>query len=225
MKVTAIVLAGGKSRRLGRSKALEPVDGKNIIDRVVERLKLQASEILIVTSREQFDLTAACKAEILVDLYPDKGPLGGIYTGLLAARSPRSLVVACDMPFLNTNLLSFMVELSHDFDAVVPKLGEGRLEPLHATYSKNCLRHIKSQLEGGKLEAYSFLDAVRVRYVEQAECQRFDPQLLSFFNINYQSDLDQALLLATKDDYGLRAAPDAAGVLRAGRLSRQTVGG
>jgi molybdopterin-guanine dinucleotide biosynthesis protein A len=215
MKVTAIILAGGKSRRLGRSKALEPIDGKRLIDRVVERLELQASEILIVTSRGQLDLPISGGAEVLVDLYPDKGPLGGIYTGLTSARFPHSLVVACDMPFLNVRLLGYMVKLSRDFDAVVPKLGEGRLEPLHAIYSKNCLGRIKPQLEGGKLEAYSFLDSMLVRYIGRAECQRFDPQLLSFFNINHQSDLDQALLVAANNDYGLKAVHDAAAGIRA----------
>ena len=196
MKLTAIVLAGGKSRRLGRNKALESFDGKSLIDRVVERLETQTSQILIVTSREQFDLPVTRKIEILVDLYADKGPLGGIYTGLLASRSPRNLVVACDMPFLNARLLSYMVELSHDFDAVVPESGEGRLEPLHAIYSKNCLSSIKSRLDGGKLEAYSFLEPMRVRYVHQAECRRFDPHLLSFFNVNFQSDLERAVTFA-----------------------------
>lgn len=197
MKVTAIVLAGGKNRRLGRSKALETIVGKSLIERVVDRLKPQTSQILVVTSREQPDLPVACKAEILVDIYPDKGPLGGIYTGLLASQSSHNIVVACDMPFLNTELLHYMIELSHNFDVVVPRLGEGMVEPIHAIYSKRCLDNIKTQLEGSELEVYAVLKKMSVRYVEQAECQRFDPQLLSFFNINCQSDLDQAVVLAT----------------------------
>lgn len=215
MKIAVIILAGGKNQRLGRCKAVEPILGKTLIERVVECFKPLTSQIIVVTSPEPLDLPVTSSTEILVDIYPSKGPLGGIYTGLVASRSSHSFVVACDMPFLNTRLLSHMVKLSYDFDAVVPKLDEGRLEPLHAIYSKNCLRHIKPQLERGKLEAYSFLDAVRVRYIERAECQRFDPQLLSFFNINYQSDLDQAVVLATKNDPGLRAAHDPTGVLRA----------
>jgi len=199
MKIAAIVLAGGKNRRLGRNKALETVGGKSNIERVFERLKPLTSQIIIVTSQEQLDLPVACKAEILVDIYPDKGPLGGIYTGLLASRSAHSFVVACDMPFLNTQLLRYMVKLSRDFDAVVPRLGQGMVEPLHAIYSKACLGNIKPQLEDGRLEAYSFFEAVRVRYVERAECQKFDPQLLSLFNINCQTDLDQAVMLTTQN--------------------------
>jgi len=201
MKVAAIVLAGGKNLRLGRSKALEIIGGKSLIECIAERLRPLTNQILIVTSREQLDLPVASKAEILVDLYPGKGPLGGIYTGLLASRFSHSIVVACDMPFLNAGLLRYMVELSGDFDAVVPRLEEGMVEPLHAIYSKSCLDNMKTRLERNQLGVNPFLNKVRVRYVERAECQRLDPQLLSFFNINYQSDLERAILLASEGEY------------------------
>ncbi|HEX74490.1 MAG TPA: molybdenum cofactor guanylyltransferase [Dehalococcoidia bacterium] len=196
--ITSIVLAGGKSLRLGRNKYLETINGQSLIERVIDQLKSVSLRILIVTSREQINLPAAGEAEVLVDLYPGKGPLVGIYTGLLAAESSHSLVVACDMPFLNIELLCYMIELSQDFDAVVPKLGKGKVEPLHAIYSKSCLGSMKALLEHDQLEVSRVLDTVRVRYVEQAECQRFDPQLLSFININCQSDLELATMLAVE---------------------------
>ena len=196
MKITSIVLAGGKNRRLGRSKALETINGRILIEHVIERLKPLTGDILVVTSQEQCNLSVTYKEEILIDLYPDKGPLGGIYTGLLASRSSRSLVVACDMPFLNTELLRYMIELSSDIDVVIPRLGKGIVEPLHAIYSKGCLDNIKMQLDRNRLRADSILNTVRVRYVERVECQRLDPQLLSFFNINCQLDLEKAIALA-----------------------------
>ncbi len=197
MEATSIVLAGGKNLRLGRYKALETVCGKTLIERVVERLRPLTDRILVVTSQEQPPLTVT-GVEVLVDVYPGRGPLGGIYTGLLASRSLYSVVAACDMPFLNTELLRYMIELSPDFDVVIPRLEEEMVEPLHAIYSRNCLDNMKTQLERNQLRINSLLNAVRVRYVERAECQRFDPQLLSFFNINYQSDLDRANMLATE---------------------------
>ncbi|MFC1865033.1 molybdenum cofactor guanylyltransferase [Chloroflexota bacterium] len=203
MEVSSIVLAGGKNLRLGRSKALEAIGDKSLLERVIERLSPLTNQILIVTSQEQSDLLVTAKAEILVDLYPDKGPLGGIYTGLLASHSSHSIVVACDMPFLNSELLRYMIELSRDFDAVVPRLGEGMAEPLHAIYSKSCLGNIKARLERNQLGVHSFLNTVHVRYIERAECQRLDPQLLSFFNINYQADLDRAIALAAKSTKSL----------------------
>ncbi len=199
IEVTSIILAGGKNLRLGSSKALEIIGGKSLIERVVERVKLVSTQTLIVTSLGQPVLPVAGEVEVLVDLYPGKGPLGGIYTGLLASPSSHSIVVACDMPFLNIELLRYMIELSQGFDAVVPRLEEGKVEPLHAVYSKGCLDNMKTQLEHDKLSIIQFLDTVRVRYVEQAECQRLDPQLLTFFNINYRSDLNRALTLAAEN--------------------------
>ncbi len=197
--VTSIILAGGKNLRLGSSKALQIIGGKSLIERVVERVKLVSAQTLIVTSPEQPAPPVAGGVEVLVDIYPGKGPLGGIYTGLLASPSSHSIVVACDMPFLNVELLGYMIELSGGFDAVVPRSGGGRLEPLHAVYSKSCLDSMKTQLEHNQLSIARFLDTVRVRYVERSECQRLDPQLLTFFNINYQSDLDRALALVAEN--------------------------
>ncbi|MBI4187688.1 MAG: molybdenum cofactor guanylyltransferase [Chloroflexi bacterium] len=198
MKVTAIILAGGKNRRFGRIKLLETIGGKNLLECAIERLSPLADRILIVTAQEQKNLPVTGPAEIIVDLYPGKGPLGGIYTGLLAAQSSHCIAVAGDMPFLSTELLGYMVGLSPGFDAVIPRVGEGLREPLHAVYAKSCLDIMKTQLEQNQLEVYSILDLLRVRYVELAECQRLDPQLLSFFNINYPSDLDKAVALAAK---------------------------
>lgn len=200
MKVTSVILAGGKNLRLGRTKALESINGKSLIERIIERLSPLSNQILIVTSQEQVDLPTAGKAEIVVDIYPEKGPLGGIYTGLMASRSSHCLVVACDMPFLNTKLLGYMIGLSGSFDAVVPRLGEGMLEPLHAIYSKNCLDKMKEHLERNQLQLISFFKSIHLGFVERAECQRFDPQLLSFFNINLPSDVDRAIALAQEAD-------------------------
>jgi len=200
MEVTSIVLAGGKNLRLGRSKALEVIGGKSLIERIVERLEPVTNQFLLVTSREQSDFPANSEIEVLTDIYPDRGPLGGIYTGLLASRSSRSIAVACDMPFLNTELLGNMVELSHGFDAVVPRWQNGMLEPLHAVYAKNCLDIMKKRLENDQLGIYRFLNEINVRYIEEEECKRFDPELLSFFNINHEADLKRATRLAAERD-------------------------
>ncbi len=200
MSTSLIILAGGKNLRLGRTKALETIGGKSLIERVIERLKLLSSQILIVTSAEQLEFPVGAEAKIVIDLYPGKGPLGGIYTGLLASGSSHGIVVACDMPFLNADLLNYMMGLSEGYDAVVPRLEKEMVEPLHAVYSRTCLEKMKERLDGGQLSIYSFLDTARVRYVEQEESLRFDPQLLSFFNINYQSDVDRAIALVENEN-------------------------
>lgn len=200
MKVTGIILAGGKNLRLGRTKATEIIGGKSLVERVIERLRPLASQILLVTSAERPDFPGAGDMEFLTDLYPGYGPLGGIYTGLVAARSPNSIVVACDMPFLNTKLLGFMVEQADDFDAVVPRLDGGMIEPLHAVYSQSCLDKMKERLEREQLSVGSFVKALRVRYIEPAESRKLDPKLLSFFNINYPADLERAIALEAEEN-------------------------
>ena len=192
--MTSIVLAGGRGSRLGGDKALETVGGKSLIQRVVEQLSLVSEQILIEGSPRRFDLSTDWSIEYMEDLYSGKGPLGGIYTGLVASKSLYNLVVACDMPFLNTELLRYMIKLAPGFDAVVPQVK--RIEPLHAVYSKSCLDGMKTQLESNQLVIAHFLDTINVRYVEEAECQRLDTELLSFFNINSEADLAQANMLA-----------------------------
>ena len=194
LNVTGIVLAGGKGQRLGcLNKASEVINNKPLLGRVVSSLDFLSS-IVIVTSNSkqvipQFETTLPVRK--VVDFYPDKGPLGGIYSGLENSQSTRNLVVACDMPFLNQNLLKYLIEISDKFDVVVPRSGEC-LEPLHAVYSKSCINPIKQLLKEGNLNIRRLFDMVKVRYVTLEEIERFDSKHLSFFNINTVQDLNLA---------------------------------
>ncbi|MFH1032175.1 MAG: molybdenum cofactor guanylyltransferase [Chloroflexota bacterium] len=191
-------MCGGKSLRFGRSKALEILGGQSLIEIVIERLKALTDRILLVTSKESLAHLASVKVETATDIYPGKGPLGGIYTGLVVSQTLLNVVVACDMPFLNVELLRYMIKLSNGYDAVVPKLEKGMIEPLHAVYSRNCVDSIKARLDRNDLRLRSFLDAVKVRYIAREEYEPLDPQLLSFFNINEQSDFQRAIALAKR---------------------------
>lgn len=195
--VAGIVLAGGLSRRLGRDKAVEPIGGEPLIRRVIRRLGAVAPRIVVVVNSEErgraLPLPPECAAA--VDIYPDAGSLGGIFTGLSAAGSDWGVVVACDMPFLNADLLSAMFDARDGCDAVVPTL-DGRPEPTHALYSKACLPHIERRLQSDDLKIARFFDDVNVRYFAQEEVDALDPGRLSFFNVNTPADLDRALALA-----------------------------
>ena len=190
--MTSIVLAGGKGGRLGRDKTLERVGGRSMLRRVVDCLTLICDEIIVVIAQGQPEPSLSAEARVVVDLYPGKGSLGGIYTGLVASGSFHNLVVACDMPFLNPSLLRYLMKVSPGFDVIIPRDRVGRLEPLHALYSKNCIDPINQQIQQGDLKVDGFLGQVRVRYVEEAEIDEFDPQHLSFFNINTPADLEKA---------------------------------
>ena len=198
-EVTGIVLAGGLSRRLGRDKAVEPIDGEPLISRVIRRLDVLVDEIVVVVNDDARakELPLLDTAKVAVDIYPDSGSLGGIFSGLSAAKNDWGFVVACDMPFLNSNLIAHMLTLRQGYDAVVPMLG-GYPEPTHSIYSKACLPHIEHRLEANQLKIAAFFDSVRVRDVSEAEIDLFDPERLSFFNVNTPDDLDRALALAVE---------------------------
>ena len=197
-QVSGIVLAGGMSRRLGRNKAVEPVGGEPLISRVISRLgQVSEQTVVVVNDAERASvLPLPDSARVAVDIHPGKGSLGGIFTGLSAADGDWGVVVSCDMPFLNVNLLAHLLSVKDGFDVVVPVL-DGP-EPTHAVYSKACLPHIEGKLKADDLKIARFFDDVRVNYLPQQEVDRLDPDHLSFFNVNTQEDLDRAHALVAQ---------------------------
>lgn len=193
MEIGCIVLAGGKGVRLGQDKALETVGSQSLLQRVLTRLSSFSSEIIIVTAKgKSFPQCFSNPSfRIIADAYPGDGALVGLGTGLAATEARYNLAVACDMPFLNQALLRYMLGLVDGFDLVVPRVG-GYVEPLHAVYARSCLAPIEELLGQGKKQINTLFEMVRVRYVEADEVERFDPQHLSFFNVNTGADLDKA---------------------------------
>ncbi len=207
--VTGIVLAGGRSSRMGREKAFLRIGGQPLVERVIGRLQRLCTEMIIVTNSPEH--YAHLPARLVSDVIPGRGPLVGIYSGLREAQNDLAVVVACDMPFLNPSLLQFMVAQSSRYDVVIPRtryeaaprglhrhqaLPTGRakgLHPLHAVYRKTCLPPIERLIGANDLRVIGFFPQVRVRYVEQDEIVRFDPLQRSFFNVNTPSDLSLAL--------------------------------
>ena len=195
--------------RLGRVKALERIKNQSLIERTIECLSPPTQSVLVVTSEEQFGIIRAArlKAKTIVDLYPGKGALGGIYTGLANAETFYSLVVGCDMPFLNRDLLSYMIDHTSNFDAVVPKT-RGMLEPLHAVYSKGCLAPIREMIEQDILGISHLFNLVKTSYVGEDEIAKFDSKYLSFFNINTLADLKKARKLIEREEHCQTVAKD-----------------
>jgi len=200
LEVSCIILAGGKSLRLGYDKVFETVGERNLLQQVISCAGTLGSEIIIVTAGEQTfpGLTDYSKLNIVTDIYPGKGPLGGIYTGLATSTSFYNLIVASDMPFLNRSLLRYMIRLSADFDLVVPRVGN-LVEPLHAVYTRKCLAPIEQMIKQDRLSVNQLFHLVKTRYVEVEEIEKFDPRHLSFFNVNTEADLARARELARGD--------------------------
>ena len=184
--LTIAIQAGGKSSRMGTDKSFVPFLGRPMIEVVLERVAGLGDELLIVTNKP--DDYAYLGLPMFGDDYPDTGPLGGIYTAVNHARHDRTLVVACDMPWLNRPLLEYMVGLREAADVVVPRWDKFP-EPLHAIYSKACLEPMREKLEAGMLKITAFYGRVSLRFVEREEIARFDPEGRSFVNVNTPDEL------------------------------------
>ncbi len=187
MALSVVVLAGGHSRRLGKDKSLLELDGVPLLVRTVQRLDALSDDLVVVTNDAARYESLSLAARIVPDEEPGMGSLMGIYSGLQAARHAYTLVVACDMPFLSPPLLRYMISLAPGDDVVIPRLGN-LLEPLHAIYGKPCIPFMKELLVRGERKIIAFFHKVRVRYVEEAELDKFDPHRLSFVNVNTPQD-------------------------------------
>jgi molybdopterin-guanine dinucleotide biosynthesis protein A len=192
-KTTTIVLAGGRSRRLGLDKIILCLDDETLLEATVKKVAALGDEVIVaVKGPLPYCLPGV---RLVTDVHPGCGPLGGLHAGLAAASNSCCSVVACDMPFLNLDLLRYLISLAEDADVVVPRWTD--VEPLHAIYRPvTCLGPIERALARGERRIISFYHEVRVRYVERAEIARFDPQGLSFFNVNTAEDWEQARALA-----------------------------
>ncbi len=186
---SAVVLAGGASRRMGRDKRLLPwgvdADGKprTLLQSVVDKLAAVADDVIVVANDEPDVLGA----RVVPDAIPGSGSLGGILSGVEAARHDRVFVAAADMPFLSLALVRDLLGRLEGHDAVVPIVG-GRPEPLHAVYGPTVATAARRQIARGQLKialAFEGLDVVRV---SEADLRRLDPELRSFRNVNTPED-------------------------------------
>ena len=187
---SAVVLAGGKSSRMGRPKAMLPFGGEPLIVHVVRRLGLLFPDVVVVAAPGQ-ELP-----ELPVTLVRDdvayQGPVGGIVYGLRACDSAAGYVTSCDVPFLSLPLVSHMASRLPGHDVVVP-YWEGRPQPLHAVYRRSVLPLLEGQLERGELRPVFLYDKVRTLRVEEDEIRTVDPDGSSFFNMNTPEDYSAAL--------------------------------
>ena len=185
-KMTAIILAGGNSIRMGENKAFIQIAGIPIIARIHSLLRELFEEVIIVTNQK--DLFKSFDSSIYTDLVPDRGALGGLYTGIFFSSFEYSFCVACDMPFIKRSLVQFLIKQTKDEDALVPRTRDG-LQPLHAIYSKKCLDAIRRVIDRGKYKIIDFYDLVRVKIVEESDFLHLDPLRESFINVNTPEEL------------------------------------
>jgi molybdopterin-guanine dinucleotide biosynthesis protein A len=189
--MAGIVLAGGENQRMGTDKAFLKINGVPMIEHILRALKSNFDKIIIVTNSPQ--LYTAYDAMVVTDAYDKRGPLTGIYSGLLKTTDEYNFVVACDMPFLNVGLISYMMGLVEGFDIVVPRIGE-LLEPLHAVYCRGLLPVIENRVQHDNLQIRGIFGetSVHVRYVTEVEIEHHDEERRSFMNINTPGEYKEA---------------------------------
>jgi len=187
---SAIILAGGKSSRMGRAKALLEFDGEPLITHLVRGLSHLFGETVIVAAPGQE--LPPLEATLVRDEVAYQGPVGGIYYGLKAVRGEAGFVTSCDVAFLNAPLIAHMVAQISNHDVVVP-YWEERFQPLHAVYRRSVLPLLAGQLERGELRPVYLFDKVRTLKIGADEIRSFDPEGLSFFNMNSPADYEAAL--------------------------------
>lgn len=185
---SAIILAGGKSSRMGYNKELIMIDEKKIINHQIETLHKTFDEIVVVTKNKEFYEDIDCIT--ISDIIEDSGPLGGIHAGLLASTSKYSYVIACDMPIINTNYINLMKKRLYqdDIDGCMT-LYENHIEPFNAFYSGNMIKKIEEYIQGGGYSIYSLVKALKFSFIEEKVARRFSPNWDMFINFNTREDI------------------------------------
>ncbi|MEE2710112.1 MAG: molybdenum cofactor guanylyltransferase [Gemmatimonadota bacterium] len=194
--ITGIILAGGKSRRFGENKALSMFQGEWLIERLIRSVRQVTDEVLLVTNTPAE--YAFLGLPMTGDLKPGCGSLGGIYTGLKTMDTSHGICIACDMPFVSSSFLMYMVDFADGVnDVVVPRSDYG-FEPMCAVYSAACVGPIERKLNEGDLKIIRFYDEVKVKIITTDDTELFTRQIL--FNVNTREDYDEALRLISGNE-------------------------
>jgi molybdopterin-guanine dinucleotide biosynthesis protein A len=195
--VTGVLLAGGKSRRMGEDKRYLVVGDQTLLERGLSVLRAIFQDVLVIIAQDSPPLDVA--ARVVRDLVPDCGSLGGLYTGLMQATTPYTFVVACDMPFLDPAVIAQFTNRRGSVDIVMAKLS-ARLHPMHALYGKRCLPIVEQMIQAQQLKIQEMVSqaSLRVRYVTEADLLSIDPSGRSFQNVNTPADLEMARSLLAR---------------------------
>jgi molybdopterin-guanine dinucleotide biosynthesis protein A len=197
IEVTGILLAGGKSRRMGEDKRHLLVGEQTLLERGLGVLRSIFQEVLVVIAHDGPLL--GVDARVVRDLVPDCGSLGGLYTGLMQATTPCVFVVACDMPFLDQRVIAQFTSRKTTADIVMAKLA-ARLHPMHALYGKRCLPIVEQMIRARQLKIQEMVSqsSLRVQYVTEENLITIDPSGRSFYNVNTLAELETARSLLAR---------------------------
>ncbi len=203
MDRSAVILAGGASSRFNGDKGTVELNGKILLNHVIDAVKGIVGEVIIVVNTkeraEAYAKVASTKAKFAVDVCESKGPLVGAITGFEAVQGEYTVLLPLDSPFISKEVIGLLFDLSVGKAAVVPRWTNQEIEPLHAVYhTKEALAAAKSALDEGKLDMASMVEELRgVRYISTLVIEQLDPDLKTFFNVNTPLDLKKAIAISS----------------------------
>lgn len=189
---TAIILAGGKSSRMGFDKQFLKIDERRLMDSIIHKLEEEFDEIIIVTNKPEYYIGLSHK--IAQDIIEEKGPLGGIHAGLMESSSQYVFVLACDMPNMNMDYVRYMKQSigDKDIDGCVTSFGDW-IEPFSSFYSRDIIKDIEKHLLSNRRSINSLLVKLRINYIEEDKARDFSPNWDMFLNLNTREDLNSYL--------------------------------
>ncbi len=193
--ITGVILAGGSSKRYGQNKAFLEIGGIRLIDRITEEMKNIFERVILVTNEKKgYEYLGI---PVMEDIIKELGPIGGIYTGLMNLSDQAGFFVACDMPFINKQLVRYMVDIQDNHSAVVPLVANDEIEPLHAIYAQSCLGPIRDLIDSKRYQVRLCYDQIPVRYVKEGEIRTFGSPTRAFLNINTPDEFSKTQALIT----------------------------
>ncbi|MCW8802627.1 MAG: molybdenum cofactor guanylyltransferase [Candidatus Bathyarchaeota archaeon] len=198
LQKSAVILAGGFSRRFGSDKGLVHLRNKPLVRHVIDNVSSAVDEILVVVSSEvqkkTFEPIVEHTAKLIIDSDKSQSPLIGTITGFEVANSEYSLLVPCDAPLISTKIVEFLFDVSPTRKAVIPRWTSGYVEPLQAVYhTQSALIAAKNAIKQQRLDMRSMINNLNnIRYVSTNVLKQLEPELLSFFNVNTPQDLQKA---------------------------------
>ena len=205
---SGLILAGGASRRMGQDKAALTLGGRTLLDRTISVLECVVDEVLVVGPRHHG--TSVPEVRLVQDDVPNAGPLGGLLAGLRRVSSSYAVTVACDLPFLEADVLRYLLDLAPGYDAVVPRV-DGQYQTLHAVYAVSVEAVIARHITRGQLRLDGVLPELTVRWVDESELEWAGLRCRSFANVNTPDDWAAALQLAAEDRLGAPNSSDRLG--------------
>ena len=186
--ITGIILAGGKSSRMGTDKGLIPFKGKALIHYAEEILKTFCGQIIISSNSSNYDFLGY---PVVKDIYPNSGPMGGIYSALCHSKTDLNIVISCDMPFINEGLIKDLISSADKYDVVVPWYKDDHFEPMAAAYQKKNSEIFLSFIKDNNYRIPDFYNVVNTLKLDMSQNPDYYSENL-FYNINSKAELNKA---------------------------------